>query len=1327
MADYVRPGNKFLLRGMNITLPGDRLGPEWAQLIRNLRSYRIGEWQQRPGLTQVADVDPGAAAAIYFERRITDPTTGLFRRIVGTSDGNVYVDDAAHTTYTQVDTGYDGEPLSSVIVRPDRSPLPYMLIGNGARHSKFDTVGARTNWGLTSPTAEPIAELATPVYKVIDDCDATAGFVATGGALSLQSRVSGTIAQILYDSGTAGWACIAPNAMDDNWQEGLRLSFATNPEVAQIESVYPEIKATTVQAIRYDSGSTGLCTIQPALPTLGLERNMLLQLDTELVRVLSVTEGLDGIPSFRCSTVGTILAGDAITGFRSFRAFLANVHAAGEAISDSYLQIAVAGAGIATLEKTGALDLSATDVGAQRPIQSSDYVHISLRTSDFTQITEMQIQFDVDSGTNDFTQNYYFKSIRQPDLLAAYKQTASSLTAQQQELQRQQIDDYRRQQLEAERAGFMDGSIGIGGMFGGAFEDVRREAIARIDAELSGSFTSSSGQGALSSPGSGGDNQWTELFIPISEFQRVGSDTSRGWKDVAAFQITINATGAVDVGLDALWIGGTYGPDFTMGETYSPAVDIPVTGYKYIYRFRNTQTGSTSGFSPPSRSPILPRRDGISITGDTSYGDTQADVCDYFRIGGTLADWHYVGTAPVGDLTFVDIIPDDVAVRNPIADFNHFQPWVRSDLPKSGTCDVIGTTLVITGGDSLDLDYIKGNQIIVGNRLYSFYSKPLSTTVVELTESAGYQTNIPWQIPDPSMEGQPLPFVFGPYGGSTYGEFVFGLGDDTNPGYLYWTKGNNPEACADTGYLELSNPSEPLVAGGILDGIVYVWSDRRSWRILPSYQGGQTGAGSEFYSQETAMGKGLASRWGLAFGDQIYFVSWDGLYATRGDAVTSLTDESLRPIFRQDGQEISGAPYETLASISFASTDLADLSLTYSKDGLYFLYRGVDLNLYDLYYGFLHQGWVRDFHIDRGPSRIVREDGPQVDNVLYCRDDGILFQYDSTSGTDGVNAIPCGFITREEDFGDTRTQKQLGDFIVDLDNPVNTISTSLQFNNNTSNLALTPISTTVGRERVVKDVETGNGRIIRSVAVSLSWNSVAGLPTKLYEWQPSALLKESNINLRATDWDDGGYKGAKWLQGCRIRANTYNNVKYLTAQYDGGQIADSFSIQHDGELITARAWAPIVCHQMRLIGQNVFPTADWQLFEVEWVWEPEPESVTFWEPQFTSLDLPGFYHIREVLIAHRSTADIEMTVYVDDTFTDVYTIPAGGVGVRDKIYLPLVARKGKLWKFRFTSAEGFALYAKDMEVRAKAWGSADPYQIFRPFGDATRSNGGARI
>src|SRR5262249_36921896 len=151
--------------------------------------------------------------------------------------------------------------------------------------------------------------------------------------------------------------------------------------------------------------------------------------------------------------------------------------------------------------------------------------------------------------------------------------------------------------------------------------------------------------------------------------------------------------------------------------------------------------------------------------------------------------------------------------------------------------------------------WVRGTQITISDRTYSFYSNPVSTTFLELNESAGAQTNVPFQIVDPQLDGQPMPSVFGPFSGAA-GEFLFGCGDPINPGYLYYTNGNDPESASDVNYLELCGPTEKLMNGVVLDGIVYCFSDKRSWRILPSFQGGQSGAGSDFYPQETSMGKG---------------------------------------------------------------------------------------------------------------------------------------------------------------------------------------------------------------------------------------------------------------------------------------------------------------------------------------------------------------------------------------------------------------------------------------------------------------------------------------
>lgn len=1327
MAEYNRRANLFLLRGMNITLPGDRIGKEYAQLIRNIRPYRVGEWQQRPGLRLIADVDNTDPQAVLFERRITHPITGAYRRIVGLANGDVYVDDATHTTFTVEDSGYNGGPLASAIARPDRSPLPYMFVANGDRISKFDTQGDRTNWGLITPVVPPVAELAPLPYTVIDDCFSATGFVGSGGAVSLVDRIPTTaITYILYDTGTDGWACVVPASFSVGYQEGARITVSDNPETVIIESIYPEIASTTVGSIAYDVGSTGLCTIQPAVPTLGLQRNMILRLaGSENVRVIDVTPGVDGVPSFRCSTVGTIVATDTIVGFQSFRAYFNNTHAAAANLDSDYIQLAVAGSGLATLNKVAALDLSQTTEHEDRPIQPQDYIHISLLVSDFTQVTEVQLQFDCDETTNDFTQNYYFKSIRQPDLQAAYSQTASSITAQQQELQRQQIDDYRRQQLEEERRQLENANYGVDAILNTGMTSWAQTRLAEIDDELGGGFLSPTGAGSISLSATGGESQWTEFTIPISQFQRVGSDTSRNWQNIEAFRVTVQAAGSVDVGIAALWIGGTYGADFTTGDPLLADTSGPQSGYNWIYRARRQETGSRSSFSPPLRSAILPHREAIQLIVPGTYPDPQADVFDFFRIGGTLAEYHYVGTCPVSEGVFIDTIPDDMAVRNEIADFNRFQPWIVSDLPKSGVGDITGTTLTLTSGDTLDLDYVRGNQIIIGNQIYTFYTKPDSTTVIQLNESGGSQTGVPWEIPEPSVEAQPLPFVFGPYGGSTSGEFIFGLGDPRNPGYLYWTTGNDPESCPDTGYLELSNPSEPLIGGAILDGIAYVWSDRRSWRILPSFQGGQSGAGSAFYFQETAMGKGLVSPWALASGDRLYFISWDGVYASRGDAIESLTDDSMAPLFHKDGQPISGTPYSTLPSISFAEADRGYLYLTYSKDGIYVGYKGTDGLLYTIFYSFLTQGWVRDTYSPSQASRIVREEGPQVDEIIVGTQTANLLTFDSTLGQDDGSEIPCEFISRAENWDDDRAPKQIGDIFVDYDSRVNGIAMTLIYDTGNVSEVLTPLVPTPYRLRAVRDINDGAGTLKLNVALQLFWPSQAGAPTRLYGWEPSALIKPEITNLRATDWTNDGYVGPKWLQGVRIVGDTFGRNKSVRVQYDGGQTADVFTINLDGENTHDQSWVPIVAHQMRLIGERV--GTDWRLMQTEWIWEPEPSTVTVWEMQFSSMDLPGFFHVREVLIAHRSSQDFTLTVYVDETFQNSYTIPAGGVGVRAKTYLPLVAHKGKLWKFRITSDAGVALYAKDIEVKARAWGQSGPYQTFRPFGDVTRTNGGARI
>jgi hypothetical protein len=1322
MAEYQRPSNKMTLRGMNLTQPGDRLPMEWAQLLKNLRCYRIGEWRQRPGLTLIAPVcgDP-----ILFGIRLTNPQDGTFRRFLVSGD-MVFVDNAAHTTFSAADTGYGFEGASGIIARPDRSPQPFVFIASAGRQQKFDVLGLPSNWGLAAPLVPPTAELGTPAYRTIDDCNATAGFVATIGAVSLQTRIGAVgISQILYDTGSTGWASVAPSTMDENWQEGMFVTTSANVETVIVESIYPAVASTTVAAIAYDNSTgPGACTIQLATPTDGLQRNSLLRLNAaENVRVLSVTEGLDGVPSFRCVTTTVIAAGHSVSGFRTFRARFTNNHTTAETLSTSYVQLAVSGAGLATLSKVTTLDLSSTDTGASRPIQDTDYIHVSLRVADFSLISEIQLQFDVDQTTNDFTKNYLFKSVRQPDLQAAYAQTSPSLTAQQQFIQRQQLDEFTRQMLETERSGLLrtQSKGGLG--------DLQKDRLSEINSLLGQGLLIPSGEGALGESGVGGANQWTELKIPVREFQRVGSDTSKTWKDVKAFRITVNATAAVNVGLDALWIGGSYGVDFTTGESTSPNSSGPLRGYAYCYRARNTSTGSRSNPSPPTRYEVYPEREAVQLSIATPYTDVQADVIDYFRRGGSSGDWHFLATVPSGTANFTDTLPDDIVITQPVLEVDRFKPWPVPDLPKDGLCTVVGTSMIVTSGDALNTSWVRGTPLLIDSKPYTFYTNPATSSFVELNETAPAGTNLRFEIPEPLLDGQPQPVVFGPYTGAS-GEFLFSVGDPKNPGYLKWTNGNDPESASDSNLLELCSPSESLQNGCVIDGVTYVWSNRRSWRILPSFAGGQSGAGSDFYSQETAMGKGMAGRWGLAVGDQMYFIAFDGVYATKGDSVENLTDESLAPLFRRDGNYTINFQISSVGvrPISFESADEKFLSLTYSKDGLFMTARDTAGNFVCWFYNFLTRGWSLD-QWTPSASRMIREEARYVDSLLMGSTTGILYKVDVLATLDAGVPIACRFWSREEDFGETRAFKQLGDVMVDSQPGFNAIQAVLHYDNDTSAQAIGSLTSVLFRNRQIIDINDGDQQVIRSVALDLSWNSVTDGISYLYEWQPAALLKPEQHFKRASDWDDGGYAGPKWLQGVRLRGDTFNQPKSVRVQGDEEFSIATIEVSHNGETTKEYSWTPQVTHLMRLLGLTDRLSREMQ---VEWIFEPEPPLATTWHIQYTSFDGKAYQHVRDMLLAYRSegvipTAAITMTQKIDGVTVATYQW-ANSAGERVKNYQPLIARKGKLHQYIFTSSDRFSLYLRDIELRVGQWGSEGEHSIQRPFGDRSRDlGGGARV
>ncbi len=231
---------------------------------------------------------------------------------------------------------------------------------------------------------------------------------------------------------------------------------------------------------------------------------------------------------------------------------------------------------------------------------------------------------------------------------------------------------------------------------------------------------------------------------------------------------------------------------------------------------------------------------------------------------------------------------------------------------------------------------------------------------------------------------------------------------------------------------------------------------------------------------------------------------------------------------------------------------------------------------------------------------------------------------------------------------------------------------------------------------------------------------------KLYYWEPSYLERPEDTFLRATDWENGGHQGLKFVQGLIIEADTEGKDRQILLQGDQLDI-ETITINHNGQIMKPYSLNhPVQKHLLRLWPQDVDP---WRLFNYRWVFEPAPEFAKEWKTQGTDHDLPGYQFLKDGYIAHASTADITLNITVDDNVFS-YIIPnSGGDYIKSYILFAIASSglslKGKLFTYELTSSAPFQLFQKDCEVRVHAWAGGD-YMVKLPFGDIHRV-AGARI
>src|SRR5579864_190225 len=939
--------------------------------LQNVRAYVVDELTTRSGETLVSTGGVLDQLNVHSIRRLNDSVPGAlfaYARIVGAGT-KLY---SGQNGFAVRATGMSGSPLSLVPYRPDQSPEPWMYVGDFNKMLKVKVDGTTFNMGVAPPLNPPTPNLAAPNFKIIESFDAigTWSSAAPAGAITVPSRASTTITAILYDAGTTGWASIVPAAYPYTLQFHSLIIInraGGTKETVQVEEVCPPTTSTTIAGIMYDSGITGPCSIvltAPKTADLGLKRNAVILINSgggtqEYIRVLAAIQGTGNQWSIRTSTFNNHAAGETATGVASFRAYCVNNHIAAETLDINCFQATM---GVPTgpnfypavLGNLLGAQLDLSIIGT-RPTQPDDELHISVAVDNPANVVDGRIFMDVDStpANQDFNHNYYYWVFRGSDLASATTVTTpvTSLSSQQTGIQRGLID------VAAPTVGKQHVKVGDLSPYG--FSPITQQPTL-------GSKQGQTGTGAL---------QFSELVFKVSDLIRVGTDDSRTLANVINLRITLNVTASTVMQIGAWTLGGSYGPD--VGDTGGPMF--------YRYRPRSSVTGAKGNPSPATRYGLMPHRAQITVP-MTQHPDAQVDKLDIFRFGGDITSgWPYVGTvANSATPSFDDVYQDsDILATGQLLDSDNFQPFPTIDITRAGTCNVVGTSVQWVSGENFNTSWAEGSEIVINGIPYTLYRQPESTTFLEIVENAGNQAGVSFYLQEATILAQPEPAMWGPF----LGEF-FACGDPFQPGYIFRTKGNDPDSAPDTNQDEVTSPSDPMMNGCLYGSSAsFCWSAEKQFQIQPIQD---MNGNLAFQYVEVIGNGGLFARYAFSSGTVMAWLRKDGIMVSQGGSGQLITlDVAL--LFPHDGGP--GVPVQ-LGSVTFQPPDMTQTNaLRLSEEDGHIIFDYIDVNgsKQTMVYSLLLGVWSLDSY---GIPAVIHysEEGQGVHSVLIGGNDGSIYQ-----------------------------------------------------------------------------------------------------------------------------------------------------------------------------------------------------------------------------------------------------------------------------------------------------------------------------------------------
>ena len=431
--------------------------------------------------------------------------------------------------------------------------------------------------------------------------------------------------------------------------------------------------------------------------------------------------------------------------------------------------------------------------------------------------------------------------------------------------------------------------------------------------------------------------------------------------------------------------------------------------YRYVYR--SSATGAQSNPSPESAAETIP----VVANTITSYWspDPQVDVVDYYRIDSVTASFTYVATGPNdgtggGGTTNTPITDSllDTELGSQLLNYDNFEPFPSIDLPQKGVCNVSGGVITWVSGGAIggtatgfNPRWLAGTEILIGSPTslaYTLINRPVSNTITIPEVPNG--TNLAYEIPEPILAAQPLPYMWGPTDNINY---VFAVGDPLRPGTLYWCAGSNLDSAPDTNAEDITDPGEPLQNGAISGGLGVLFSISRAWLILPNFFDALatvTGVeGSTWSLQESSITRGLYMPWCLAVegGGNIFFRVNDGIHVSaRGSASVSITDQDLYPLFPHESSDSGTSvpqPITRNGITIYPPNDALPQSQRFKVVGqwLYYDYLDATSTPRTLVYDINNKGWVWDVYTPPVTVRASNEGQSQQGVLVGCSDGSV--------------------------------------------------------------------------------------------------------------------------------------------------------------------------------------------------------------------------------------------------------------------------------------------------------------------------------------------------